>query len=355
VTEKTLASTDTEQGAPPSWIERAYQSAPVAPVWFGVGIAVGLLVALLAIAWAVGGLAKVEAGEAGLWEHRETRIAIVVALLAGYLPTARRYVALGVGKNLKDLLPLLDSSARESDTVQRSFGFLEPRAVRKAGFLGILIVPISALLFDRDLTLYLQRAYWAAEQGFAWVVGAWVGWSLGVFLYATLAYARRFSDLAGEIERIDLLDLHALTPFARQGLRSALLWLVLLSLLALNAVDLIWFSTIAALALVGGTAALTLPVRGIHQRIRQEKQDELERVHAAIRGDSGALSGSIIGGCEASLGLSDLLAYRSFVESIREWPFDAPTVLRFALYLLIPVGSWLGGAFVERLLGAALD
>jgi len=30
-------------------------------------------------------------------------------------------------------------------------------------------------------------------------------------------------------------------------------------------------------------------------------------------------------------------------------------MLRFALYLAIPLGSWLGGAFVERLLSAALD
>jgi hypothetical protein len=28
-------------------------------------------------------------------------------------------------------------------------------------------------------------------------------------------------------------------------------------------------------------------------------------------------------------------------------------MLRFALYLVVPLGSWLGGAFVERLLAAA--
>jgi hypothetical protein len=186
-------------------------------------------------------------------------------------------------------------------------------------------------------------------------VGAWVGWNLGVFVYSTLTYARRFSDLAGEVERIDLFDLYALAPFARQGLRSALLWLLLLSLVSLNAVDLIWFFSIAAVALVGGTAALILPVRGIHVRLRQAKKAELQRIHAAIRGDPGALSGSLIGAHGTSLRLSDLLAYRKFLESVREWPFDSPTLLRFALYLAIPLGSWLGGAFVERLLGAALD
>lgn len=35
-------------------------------------------------------------------------------------------------------------------------------------------------------------------------------------------------------------------------------------------------------------------------------------------------------------------------DRVREWPFDTSTVLRFARYLLIPLGSWFGGAMVER-------
>ena len=350
-----MADTSVDQEGPLTWTERFYRDVPVSPIWVGFGIVVFLLALFLAIAWAFGGLAIVRAGDMELWEYREARFGILVALLAGYLPTAHRYVVLGARKNLEDLLPLFSAPSRGTDAAQRRFGLLDARATRKAGLLGILIVPISALAIDRDPTLFLQLEYFGAEQGFAWVVGAWVGWSLGVFVYATLAYARRFSDLAGQIERIDLLDLQTLAPFARQGLRSALLWLLLLSLVSLNAVDLVWFFSIAVIALVGGTAVLILPVRGIHTRLRQAKQAELERVHAAIRGDPDALSGSLISAHGTSLRLSDLLAYRKFLESVREWPFDAPTMLRFALYLAIPLGSWLGGAFVERLLGAALD
>jgi hypothetical protein len=35
--------------------------------------------------------------------------------------------------------------------------------LRKAGLLGILIVPITALMVDRDPALYLQREYYGAE------------------------------------------------------------------------------------------------------------------------------------------------------------------------------------------------
>jgi hypothetical protein len=34
---------------------------------------------------------------------------------------------------------------------------------------------------------------------------------------------------------------------------------------------------------------------------------------------------------------------------VRERPIDAPTLRRFALYLAIPLGSWFGGALVERM------
>jgi hypothetical protein len=337
------------------WTERVYETAPIAPFWLGVGVAVGLLLVFLALTWVSGELAAFLSSNVGLWESRDVRIAFLVASMAGYLPTARRYVALGAEKNLEDLRPLLDSTSQGYEAIRRRFGRLDVRAARTAGTLGILIAPLSALAFDRDPALYFQRAYWGPENSFEWVVGACVGWCLGHFVYATLGYARRFSDLADQVERIDLLELRALAPFARQGLRSALLWLVLLSLISLNAQDLAWFAATAVIALVGGTAGLILPVRGIHRRLRQTKQAELQRVHAAIRGDLEPLSESCIAGRASTATLSDLLAYREYVESVREWPFDSPTLLRFSLYLAIPLGSWLGGAFVERLLGVALD
>ena len=38
-----------------------------------------------------------------------------------------------------------------------------------------------------------------------------------------------------------------------------------------------------------------------------------------------------------------------------DWPFDAPTLARFAVLLALATGSWLGGAVMERLLGSILD
>ena len=52
--------------------------------------------------------------------------------------------------------------------------------------------------------------------------------------------------------------------------------------------------------------------------------------------------------------LGALLAYEAHIENAPDTPLNAPTVAQFALYLAIPVGSWLGGAFVERMVDAAL-
>jgi hypothetical protein len=38
-----------------------------------------------------------------------------------------------------------------------------------------------------------------------------------------------------------------------------------------------------------------------------------------------------------------------------EWPFDASTFRRFGLYLMIPLGSWMGAALVERLINGLLE
>jgi hypothetical protein len=52
--------------------------------------------------------------------------------------------------------------------------------------------------------------------------------------------------------------------------------------------------------------------------------------------------------------LPGLLAWESRVERVPEWPIDAGALRRIALYLLIPLGSWMGGALVERLVDALL-
>jgi len=325
------------------------------PFAVGASITALLLVGFaLLMGWS-GGVDEVLSSEQGIWEHRDFRIALLVSLLAGYLPTARYFEARSAARSRRDLQPVL----RPGADAPEAFCRLSPRMAGLAGLMGTAIVPSTALFIDRDPSLYFAAGYWRPEAIFGWTVGGFVGFWLGSFVYVTLAYARRFSRLAESLEEPDLLDLEPVRPFARHGLSSALLWLVLVSLVTVNAVDLAWFGLMVSIAFAGGIVALVVPVQGLRVRIRDTKRAELARVNATIRGDASAIGESSVGGMLAGggapLSLGDLLAYRSHVESVREWPFDTFTIVRFALYLVIPLGSWLGGAFVERLLGAALD
>jgi hypothetical protein len=322
------------------------------PAWAaGALVAVGLFSAfVLLMVWS-GGAERALSRDTGIWEYRDFRLSVLVTLLAGYLPVARHQQVRSAARNRAALEPSLVDDAPDP----AAFCALDAGRATRAACMGILIVPLSALVIDQDLGTYFEEGYWRAEAIFTWCVGTWSGYWLGSFLYVTLAYARRFSRLAAWLGPIDLLDFEAVRPFARHGLASALLWLVLLSVASVNAVDVAWFGVTAGIAVAGGVAALVLPVQGVHARLCAAKQAERARIDAAIRGDEGALEGSLLAARVGTLSLSDLLAYRRFVEAVREWPFDTFTFVRFGLYLAIPLGSWLGGAFVERLLGAALD
>jgi hypothetical protein len=109
-------------------------------------------------------------------------------------------------------------------------------------------------------------------------------------------------------------------------------------------------------ALVVGmaSAAFLLPVRGAHRRIREEKRAELARVRAAI-GESRDRALAADNADRSGGRLADLVAYEQRIAGAGEWPFGVSTVVRFALYTAIGLGSWSGAALVERLLESALD
>ena len=154
---------------------------------------------------------------------------------------------------------------------------------------------------------------------------------------------------------VDLLRLERLRPVGRIALRGALFWIVGLSLGALlyvsTGLSLLLLPFLAATAATA-VATLLLPLRGLRHAIRRSKARELARTDALVNAaHEAALSGST--GAQDRLG--NLAAWRSYVESRPEWPFDTSTWIRFALYLLIPLGSWIGGALVERLVDLLLS
>lgn len=160
-----------------------------------------------------------------------------------------------------------------------------------------------------------------------------------------------FARVEAAIGEIDLLDPDLLEPFAHRGLRAAALWIVGS---AIGALLFVWEPVTPGLigilgaTLAVGVAALVLPMRGAHRRIGAAKSAELARVRAAIRAAREKLFEPAARAVDPRL--ADLLAFESRVERVREWPLDLPTLLRFGGLVALAIGSWLGGAIVERVL-----
>ena len=167
------------------------------------------------------------------------------------------------------------------------------------------------------------------------------------FLFAAVAH--RFAD-------VELFNLERVTPFSQQALRGVLVLMLFIAILSLLAISMPFLDfdnevfVILAMPSITAAAIFLIPLYPLHRRIRTEKQRELERISADIHRENEAR----IAGEEDWATLADLIVYKQEVERVSTWAFNTPTVLRFALYVSLGIGSWLGAAFVERWLGTLL-
>jgi len=187
--------------------------------------------------------------------------------------------------------------------------------------------------------------------GFATILFALMA-VLGAF---SLRRSRVFLEM-GRRARVHLLAPEEHAPFARTGLRASAYWFLGSSIASLLTLDEgAWEIVVAVIAvtLALGFVSLLLPSRGVHERLRAAKLEELARVRAEIERARAALIDTRDAGAEIAR-MPALLAWEARVERVSVWPFDAPTLVRFALFLLVPLGSWLGGALVERAVDSVL-
>lgn len=152
---------------------------------------------------------------------------------------------------------------------------------------------------------------------------------------------------------IDLLDISKLDGFGRIALRGALPWLVtgtivLLLLLGQKSTEL--FLPLIGGLILSATIVFAWPMWRVHRLIDRAKKAELTRLRREIVETRAQFEMSGQTGDRAAARLAALLALETRVEHAREWPLDMPTIFRFGLYLALPLGSWLGGALVERIL-----
>jgi hypothetical protein len=341
-----MTQTPTKRMTP--WSERVLSGSSVSPFWTGVLLALGFVLIFAVFELIFGRFAEYD-----LESYREdVRVAFVLCLLAAYLPAAWLYSVRSARQTIIELAPFLTRADGAIDLDEA--GFFDRTALRKAGIVTVVLLAVALVLSESTSAKLADIRLLSPEAYFHRAFLVWIGWCGGRSAYATWVEAKRFSQIGRDRVTIDLLDLDSVAPLIRYGLRQALVPIGAFSLLALMFYDseaapnLIWLLlACSASFLLLAAAVLLIPVRGVHDAIAREKRLELLRTNDQIRraraGDGELPS------------LADWIAYRALIESVREWPIDAPTLRRFALYLAIPLASWFGGALVERMVDVLLD
>ena len=329
------------------WSFRLFDATGIAPIWVGVGIAGLLLGAYFGVEYARGQISAVLSGSAEPHIPAHFRSIAIHSIMLGFLPTALVYLARWSRENYRELEPLLRPVAGDERMPEE---WLTPLPTQLAGIIGIGVLFVAFFIVPGTITQWADLDYWVFEHTFEIVLLFPMGWLGGRLLWALRGYSVRISQLASRLESVDLLDLAPLYPFVRQGLRSALIAVLAVSIVmahlgsAIIPTTGLYFTAAAMFAVA--TSSLLLPVRGVRQRIREEKHKRLAELREAIKaGERDALTRN-----RAVDNLPGLLALEARVEAVREWPFDTPSVVRFFFYVSLGLGSWIGGAAVERLL-----
>ena len=279
------------------------------------------------------------------WERTMTVISVVV----GYSIVAAWIAIRSARRNLAALRPLLSCSDAEYDELDTMLIRQRASSLIIAALVGSGIAAAIIVFLTSATGLGLRQVPGAviAMGTLEWVIVVSASWIL-------LSIALVFRWVGAHLPRIDLFQVEALAPFQRLGLRLSLLLFGLFAIrfiLAARPGNFGYLAITSAVPMLLGTALLLLSLWGVHRRISAEKQRELAAVRKSIADERAR---DRPGSPNASRELLDLLEYKERVKSVPDWPLDVPAVLRFCLYLTIPVLGWVGGAAMERLVDAVV-
>jgi hypothetical protein len=334
------------------WLTHFDNGGPWAPYGLGLSIAIGLLLlrcafdGIFLLTWGFPEDAN------PLWQSDLWWAEIVNAALMGFIPAVLIISRRGINRDLKLLAPVLPGGA-DISTAATGTAKRVGQVFKLSGFFaGIVIVYV-----DPSISMGGEQSL--SNPAFLWPLlrTPVFTWLVFVLIDTDFNATRAYFHIGRHLIKVDLLDVQALSPFARRGLRSALTWVIFSMIFSLfwlgdaaSEQNLFLLVTVLTMA----TAAFFLPLIGVHNNILAVKDLELARLRDKIRLERAGIHDKSRDGDLASPRLANLVAYYQLVDGAREWPIDAANLLKFFMYLLIGLGSWLGAAMVERLLDNTL-
>jgi hypothetical protein len=318
---------------------QVYDSLPGNPVSIGFAFAVALITVFLL------GRAIFDAADSGSAD--DLRVAITQILITAYSGSAYAYLLQTARRSTRDLSAVAQDLPNWPAIMYRA-GKHPWWILLLVGAVNYLVIGVAATNATTPESVNpWQWQTWNYDVFWHRITTVFFVWWIGCLCYVTVVESARLSSLSEDIASLDLLDMRPYQPLIRQGLTNALLVIGTVSVLSLLAVESRYY-----LVLVGFWIAFTvlawvgmmLPLRGIRKKITVVRNQELDwcRERMVISRDA------LKSGNNVKYSIAEITAYQTLIENTGNWPFDSLTLVRFSLYIFIPLGSWLGGALVER-------
>ncbi|MGI9235417.1 MAG: hypothetical protein ACR2RD_17425 [Woeseiaceae bacterium] len=321
------------------WTVRVYDMLPGNPFYIGIGFTIGLLLIFF--------VGRAIVGPGNTSTPDDLRVAITQILITTCVASAYVFLLTTARKTTQELSPVIQHAPGWQTTVDRAgkhpWWLLLLVGAASYLILGVLVTNATT----PEPTDPWNWQTWNYDVTWHRITTVIFVWWLGCLCHVTVVESVRLSRLSNGIDSLDLLELQPYRPLIRQGLTNALLIIGVVSVMSLLGVESRYWPALVGfwvMFTVLAWAGLMLPLRGIRKKMRAAKEKELNWCKIALKTARDELKA----GAGGQKSIAELTAYKTLIENVRNWPFDNPTLVRFSLYLLIPLGSWLGGAFVER-------
>jgi len=256
------------------------------------------------------------------------------------------------GRCLQAFEPLLAASPEE----RTASAWRLTRLPRRFGWVvvpfGLLVGVGSAAAGDASMGLDVARTPLPfVYQGLA------LSFTVATMGALTLQVVRQLRTVGGLHRSATGIDLFHLRPAHAFATLTARAGSGLVGFVIVNA--LIWWVDGAGAPLsasvtlsVLAVLAFVLPLLGLRERLKAEKERALDRVDDGIKATLARLDEQVAAGRHDELGglntaLNALLTSRKVVAGISTWPWESETIRSFSSTLLLPIALWL----VTRLLG----
>ncbi len=180
---------------------------------------------------------------------------------------------------------------------------------------------------------------------------------ISTMVYFLILYAQLFAGLGRESVQVDLLNPRSLVPFSRVAIISSLAMIGGLALFPLMYLDdgLNMQSVLPGVIGMGVPMLVmfAIPIWPVHQRLVAAKESALTDLNQRIEVCRSSTPAEALSN-EQLEAINPLLQYRREILQAPAWPFDASSVTRLMLYLVIVPLTWAGAALIEMLMESYL-